>query len=150
MSAKPYTLTLRIDGAVRPITSLDTLLLDVATALQREIASIDVAYTRPIPHKACERILYRALGGKLPEDEICLSIYSHGELVFVTFQQDDAEWVAETGSPQSGAKTSLRTQHGEPWEVDANECMPKTTVAQLIQEFVTTKRKPMSVKWRQS
>ena len=150
MPTNAYTPILRIDCAIHPVPSLDILLQDVATALQEEQVSIDVAYTRPLTHRTWQRILYRVLGVRLPEDELCLSICSDRELIFATFEQADSEWVVATGLPRSGVKASLRTHHGEHWQVDTNECIPKTMAEQLIREFFTMKRKPTSVNWRRS
>ncbi len=117
--------------------------------VQRGARCMSVELRKGDAPRLWERVLYPALGLRVPETALALSTYRSGDWILVTFEEEESEWVAQPidrGPVDEPGR--FFTGAGEPFEHPLKECMDVDHALALVREFIRTGRRPQSIKWR--
>jgi hypothetical protein len=136
-------------GEPRVVASIEELVRLVVSALSTKdsVVSLELERTNT-PTSGLETRLYKFLGLGFPSDVRRLALYSDGTRVFVSYEQEDHEWVTNVAGPPSDQLVQVRTEAGEPFLVPERQLLPIDRAIALLAEFFDTRKRPESLPWR--
>lgn len=112
---------------------------------------ITLELRKGVPPRPWEKFVYPLLGLKIPITSTSLTIYWVGVWAFATFEDNDQEWVAHLDAQPDGEKrVQFRTEAGESFPVQAQDCIPKEHGFRLLEDFFQVQKKPAGIKWIKS
>lgn len=104
--------------------------------------------TKGPPAKRWERIIYPLFGLKIPMSCAVLTIYLCGEYAFVTFEENESEWVAVgSGVGIVEEEIAFTTEAGERFPVLSQNCVSKKEGVGLMELFFRLGKKPVGTQW---